>query len=142
MIAFSNMKSEPMPSITGKNLVSKKRFLNSLLKCNIYRVAKFRGSWRFVRYESAGPSSLEHPRSETRPQPQSGAACAHGRGKSWAYGQSRECKVCGVSGPSRADSKSPQRRSRTALHSKITNVVAINPKLLGDSLNAPISAVD
>ena len=95
MIASSNMKSEPMPNNTRKNLVPKKRFLNSLLKCNIYRVAKLRGSWRFVRYESAGPSSLKHPGAETRPQSQPGAACAFSRGKSWAYGQSREsyCQI-------------------------------------------------
>lgn len=142
MIASRNKKSDLMPNNTRKNLVPENRFLCSPFKCNIYRVAKFRGSWRFVRYESARPSSLKYPGPETRPQSQPGAACAFGRGLSWAYGQSRECKVCGVFRPFRADRKSPQRRSRTALHSKITNVDTTNPKHFGDTLNAAISAVE
>jgi len=142
MIASRNVKSEPMPKKTRKNLVPKSRFLNSSLKCNIYRVAKFRGSWRFVRYESAGPSSLKYPGSEACPQPQSGATCAFGRGKSWAYGQSRKCKVCGIVGPSRADSKSSQRRSGPIVRSKIANSVSTELEPFRDSFNTLIVAVD
>lgn len=142
MIASRNKKSEPMPNKTRKNLVPKNRFLCSPFKCNIYRVAKFRGSWRFVRYESAGPSSLKHPGSETRPQSQPGAACAFGRSKSWVYGQGRERKVCGFARPSRADSESPQRRSRTTVRSKIANALSTKPKLFKGSSNTLLLAVD
>ena len=139
MVAHSNKLRELMAYITRQSLVPKNQFLSFALKCNIYRVAKFSVSWPFANHESAGPSSLKHPRSETRPQPQSGAACADGRSKSWAHGQVRKCEVCSITRSSRTDCKSPQCRSRTAFHSKIANVLFTKSLLLNYSRYAILS---